>query len=83
MDSPGYFTHLVHYIHDNPRKHGFVDDCREWQWSSYHSLSAAGAIDLAGGAVLAWFGGPARFAAFHRCPVDEPAMAALIDPDQG
>ena len=30
-----YFYHLIPYIHQNPQKHGFVDDYRNWPHSSY------------------------------------------------
>ena len=28
-----YFTYLIAYIHQNPRKHGFVKDFRDWPYS--------------------------------------------------
>jgi putative transposase len=30
-----YFARLVHYIHQNPLKHGYCDDLRDWPYSSY------------------------------------------------
>lgn len=34
VDSDNYFTKLILYIHNNPVKHGFVLDAREWPHSS-------------------------------------------------
>lgn len=32
-----YFMKLLHYIHNNPVNHGFVEDIGKWKYSSYHS----------------------------------------------
>ena len=29
---------LIVYIHQNPQKHKFVEDFRDWNYSSYHEL---------------------------------------------
>ena len=36
--SDAYFVYLVVYIHQNPQKHGFVEDFRTWLYSSYQAL---------------------------------------------
>jgi REP element-mobilizing transposase RayT len=33
-----HLVHLIAYIHQNPQKHGFVSDFREWPYSSYHVI---------------------------------------------
>ena len=38
VDSDTYFLQLIAYIHQNPQKHGFVGDFRDWPFSSYHTL---------------------------------------------
>ena len=81
VTADAYFTNLIFYIHFNPQKHGFVDDFRAWPWSSYHTLSAAGATELNRGEVLGWYGGARQFAEFHRGMVNEKTVAALIDAD--
>jgi len=35
ITSSDYFIHLVHYIHFNPQKHGFVNDFRDNPHSAY------------------------------------------------
>ncbi|AZA58864.1 MULTISPECIES: transposase [Chryseobacterium] len=32
-----YLVKLLHYIHNNPVNHGFVEDISMWKYSSYHS----------------------------------------------
>jgi putative transposase len=81
VTTDGYFTSLVFYIHFNPQKHGFVDDFRDWPWSSYLTLRAAGNTELDRAAVLNWFGDKTQFDEFHWGGVDEKTVAALIDED--
>jgi len=81
VTSDRYFLQLIFYIHFNPQKHGFVDDFREWAWSSYHTLRAAGDTKLNRAEVINWFGDAAKYEAFHRGRVDEKAVATLIDED--
>ena len=41
VTSDAYFSRLVIYIHQNPQKHGFVSDFRDWPHSSYHTFLSA------------------------------------------
>ncbi len=59
------FWNVIAYIHQNPRKHKFVDDFREWKWSSYGSLLSEQPTRLQRAAVLEWFGGPQRYVELH------------------
>jgi putative transposase len=81
VTSDGHVLQLIFYIHFNPQKHGFVDDFREWPWSSYHTLRAAGDTRLNRAEVLDWFGGSTEFENFHHGMVDKSAITALIDQD--
>ena len=81
VTSDAYFANLIFYIHFNSQKHGFVDDFREWPWSSYGALRGSSVTKLDRTEVLDWFGGEARFEEFHRGMMDEKAVAALIDED--
>ncbi len=72
---------LIFYIHFNPQKHKFVDDFREWPWSSYGALRASADTRLKRTEVMKWFGGEGQFEAFHRGMVDEHAIAFLIAED--
>ncbi len=65
VTSDRQFWNVIAYIHQNPRKHKFVDDFREWKWSSYHSLLSEQPTRLKRAAVLEWFGGPQRYVDLH------------------
>ena len=81
VTSDRYFVALVHYIHYNPQKHGFVPDFREWPYSSYHALLSDQPTQLERTAVLDWFGGPQALQQFHPTPTDESSIRAYIGED--
>jgi len=60
-----YYTRLVRYIHLNPVTHGFVEQPRDWEHSSYHSLLSQQATALSREEVLAWYGGREGFIQAH------------------
>lgn len=70
VDSDAYFGQLVLYIHQNPVKHGFVTDLRDWPHSSYHQYASnlTGFENLSGldmNVVLDWFGSLEEFKRAH------------------
>jgi putative transposase len=79
--SEPYLVHLVAYIHQNAQKHGFVQDFRQWPYSSYHAMLSAKPTHLEREEVLAWFQGQPGFERFHRCPVNQVQIAPLIPED--
>ena len=79
VTNDSYFTNLIFYIHYNPQKHGFVDDFRDWEWSSYHALAGTGETKLKRDEVLSMFNGRKGFEEFHQGMVDEKKLAMLID----
>ncbi|MBL6965124.1 MAG: hypothetical protein ISR60_01105 [Anaerolineales bacterium] len=81
ITSDAYFYRLLAYIHMNPQKHGFVDDFRDWPWSSYRSLLSEKETRLERESVFEWLGGRDSFEAFHLEAVDESAMAGFIEKD--
>jgi len=81
VTSDAYFTQLIAYIHHNPQKHGFVDDYRAWEYSSYHSLLSRKPTRLKRDAVLGWFDGIDGFQAMHRQAADEALIESLIAGD--
>lgn len=64
-----YFARLVTYIHRNPELHGFVDDFRDWPYSSYDALCTEKPTRVQRDAVLDWFGGPEAFGIAQQAPV--------------
>lgn len=65
VDNQAYFTRLVAYIHQNPQRHGFVEDFRDWKWSSYQSFVTDKPTRVRRDEVLAWFDGREPFVAAH------------------
>ena len=61
-----YFNNLVVYIHQNPQKHGFVKDFRDWRYSSYHTLMSDGASRLKRAKLMEQFAGREQFDEAHK-----------------
>jgi len=81
VDFDAYFTWLVIYIHQNPQKHGFVDDFRAWPHSSYQTLLSTKPTRLKRDDVLAWFDGVDNFVALHQQEVIERKVALWVPED--
>jgi hypothetical protein len=76
-----YFAQLIHYIHFNPQKHGFVADFRDYPYSSYGSLCSIKPTHLKRDEVMERFNGKRGFEMLHQTAVDEKRIAALIGED--
>jgi putative transposase len=79
--SDEYFACLVTYIHRNPQKHGFVDDFRDYPYSSYEAICSAKPTRLKRDQVLEWFSGRDWFLRTHQELVDEKKIAELVEED--
>ena len=66
VESESYLMRLIVYIHQNPQKHKFVNDFRDWNYSSYHELTAGIPTRLQRDKVLKLFGGRADFIRIHQ-----------------
>ena len=60
-----YITNLTYYIHFNPQLHGFVNDFKDWEFSSWHYLLNDIPGPVAKNAVYDWFGDKQLFIAAH------------------
>ncbi len=60
------FWNVIAYIHQNPQKHGFVKDFREWKWSSYGIILVEKPTKLRRDVVLDWFGGKESYLEMHQ-----------------
>jgi REP element-mobilizing transposase RayT len=81
VTTDAYFQHLITYIHKNPGKHGFVEDFRDWTWSSYNALRSDKTTLLAREAVIDWFGDHETFDDIHDQPFDEGKISHLLGDD--
>ncbi|MGB1206714.1 MAG: transposase [Chitinophagales bacterium] len=61
-----YFRQIIHYIHFNPVHHGFVEDLREWKYSSFQTFFSTKATKLAREEVIEWFGNKDKFWNYHQ-----------------
>ena len=81
MDSDRYFTQLIHYIHFNPQKHGFVDDFREYPYSSYQAIVSEKPTHISKDEVLKWFQGKDNFIQIHDILCEEAVIRHLLSED--
>ncbi len=81
ITSDAYFAQVVIYIHQNPQKHKFVSDFRDWPYSSYHAHLSAKPTQLNRAEVLAWFSTTEGFVSAHLQEMGEYAIAALVPED--
>jgi len=65
VNNDAYFTELIYYIHQNPQRHGFVNDFRIYPHSSYHAHLSNALTKLKRDEVLQWFGNKNEFEKFH------------------
>jgi putative transposase len=78
-----YFVRLIHYIHWNPQKHGFVTDFRDYAYSSYHLFLMDEPTFVKRVEVLDWFGGRAGLIRQHREFAEEKDLQdLLLDEDE-
>ena len=81
VTADAYFVQLVIYIHQNPQKHGLIDDFREWPYSSYRALFSDKPTRLKRDIVLSWFDSPQQVEQLHRQRVNEAQIEALVVED--
>lgn len=81
VSSDAYFVRLITYIHQNPQKHHFVADFRDWPYSSYQAFLSTRLTHLPRAKILAWFGGAEGLAAVHLATVDGHTLSDVIGED--
>jgi putative transposase len=71
-----YLLKLLHYIHNNPVNHGFVECAEDWKYSSYNSyinLSKVSKLDRE--EILKYFDTMANFINYHKSNVEYDFMS--------
>lgn len=81
VTSDSYFARLIYYIHFNPQHHGFTNDFRTYQYSSYQIILSDNETKINLNAVLQWFGSRQEFIGFHDNVTKEKEIADLIGDD--
>ena len=70
VKTDAYFTGLIYYLHQNPQHHGFVNDFREWEFSSYQDMIAENSHLVNYQQVIEWFGSKQYFTEAHLLQLD-------------
>ena len=60
------FWNVIAYIHQNPQKHKFVKDFRDWKYSSYGIILSDKKTSLKRSEVLEWFGNKEQYLELHK-----------------
>jgi hypothetical protein len=78
-----YFRQLIVYIHQNPQKHGFVEDFRQWPYSFYPMLLSLQKTLLQRDELLTWFRNCNGFVFAHDEVIAQTLIHTLVpdDPD--
>jgi REP-associated tyrosine transposase len=66
VDSTAYLMQLIVYVHQNPQKHRFTEDFREWKHSSYHLLTSDISSRLQRERIMQLFGSREDFVRIHQ-----------------
>ena len=73
IQSDRQFWAVIAYIHQNPQKHGFVNDFREWPYSSYGLILSDKTTFLNRNAIIDLFGSRNNYFKYHNELVKEVA----------
>lgn len=65
ITSDRQFWNVIAYIHQNPQKHKFVKDFREWKYSSYGIILSDMKTSVNRSAVMDWFGNKEEYLKLH------------------
>jgi hypothetical protein len=60
------FWNVIAYIHQNPQKHKFVQDFRDWKYSSYGIILSDRKTSVNKSEVLKWFGTREEYLELHK-----------------
>jgi putative transposase len=60
-----YFKNVIHYIHNNPVHHKFVEQMIDYPWSSYLTILSAKETKLKREKVIGWFNSKEEFVEYH------------------
>jgi len=60
-----HISRLIRYIHQNPQKHGFVDNFRKWKWTSFHEVYGQNGNRMTSKFAEDWFLSKSEFESFH------------------
>jgi putative transposase len=71
INTEEYLKYAVNYIHQNPVYHEFVNQPKQWKYSSYRTFFSLKPTSLNKSEVLEWFENLENFTAFHKTKAAE------------
>ena len=81
ITSDRQFWNVIAYIHQNPQKHKFVYDFRDWKYSSYGVILTDKPTSIHRDYVLDWFGGKDSYRELHEHWVSEAESKWFAEDD--
>ena len=81
VTSDRQFWNVISYIHQNPQKHGFVKDFRDWKYSSYGLILSEKPTHVQSTCVMDWFGGREQYLELHSQWVTEAQSKWFAEDD--
>jgi putative transposase len=78
VDRHGYCRALVVYIHQNPQRHGLIDDFREWPYRSHATIAGLSRTRVQRNAVISWCDDQTGYLATHQTAIDDLALGPLL-----
>jgi len=75
------FWNVIAYIHQNPQKHGFVKDFRDWKYSSYGMILTEKHTPIKRKEVMKWFGTKDDYLSLHKQWVTDAQAKWFVDSD--
>jgi len=66
ITSDRQFWNVIAYIHQNPQKHKFVADFRDWKYSSYGIILTEKKTSVNRNKVMEWFGNRDEYIELHK-----------------
>jgi len=76
-----YFARLLIYIHQNPQRHGLIDDYRAWPYSSYGIFIEEQATFVKRDVIKEWFGDVEELLNAHQTILDVDNVKDFVDDD--
>lgn len=77
IDNSSYLTAMILYCHFNPQLHGFVEDFRSWEFSSYQSILDDNNHLVSAQKVIDWFGNKNVYEKAHLEKYNEELVKGL------
>jgi putative transposase len=81
ITSDRQFWNVIAYIHQNPQKHRFVKDFRDWKYSSYGTMLTGKHTIIKRNEVMMWFGTRDDYLSLHKQCVTDAAAKWFVGSD--